>query len=78
MHIDEASDFILESLFMINRGEILIPKIKEFKIKELALKISSKHKIIGIRGKEKLGEVLLSDDEKSKAHETKNMWIVKP
>ena len=78
MHIDDASNFILESLFIINAGEIIIPKIKEFKIKELALKISPKHKIVGIRGKEKLEEILLTDDEKSKAHETKNMWIVKP
>ena len=78
MHIDDASNFILESLFMINTGEIIIPKMKKFKIKELALKISSKHKIIGIREKEKLEEVLLTDDEKSKAHETKSMWIIKP
>jgi UDP-N-acetylglucosamine 4,6-dehydratase/5-epimerase len=78
MNIDDASNFILESLFIISAGEIIIPKIKEFKIKELALKISPKHKIIGIRGKEKLEEILLTDDERSKAHETKNMWIVKP
>ena len=78
MHIDDASNFILESLFMINTGEIIIPKMKKFKIKELALKISSKHKIIGIREKEKLEEILLTDAEKSKAHETKSMWIVKP
>jgi len=78
MHIDDASNFILESLFMINAGEIIIPKMKKFKIKELALKISSKHKIIGIREKEKLEEILLTDAEKSKAHETKSMWIIKP
>ena len=78
MHIDDASNFILESLFMINTGEIIIPKMKKFKIKELALKISSKHKIIGIREKEKLEEILLTDAEKSKAHETKSMWIIKP
>ena len=78
MHIDDASNFILESLFMINTGEIIIPKMKKFKIKELALKISSKHKIVGMRGKEKLEEILLTDDEKSKAYETKNMWVIKP
>jgi len=77
MHIDNAVDFVLEALFIIKRGEILVPKMKEFKIKEMASKISSRQKIIGKREKEKMNEILLTEEEKEKSHETKNMWIIK-
>lgn len=77
MHMDDAVNFVLEALFIIKTGEILVPKMKEFKIKEMASKISSRQKIIGKRGKEKINEILLTKEEKEKAQETKNMWIIK-
>ena len=75
--IDEAVDFILYCLPLINRGEIFIPKMKSYKIKDLAKKISPKQKIIGIREGEKLDEVLITESEKINAVEKKNMWIIK-
>jgi UDP-N-acetylglucosamine 4,6-dehydratase len=78
MHIDDAVNFILEALFIIKTGEIVVPKMKEFKIKELASKISSKQKIVGKREKEKISEILLTEEEEEKALETKDMWIIKP
>jgi FlaA1/EpsC-like NDP-sugar epimerase len=77
MHIDDAVDFILKALCIIKEGEIIIPKMEEFKIKDLATKISSKQKIIGKREKEKISEILLTEEELKKAKETKNMWIIK-
>ena len=76
-HIDEAVNFILECLTKINCGTLFIPKMKSYKIKELAEKISKKHKIIGLRPGEKMEEVLITDEEKKIASEEKGMWILK-
>lgn len=75
--IDEAVDFILYCLPLIKRGEIFIPKMKSYYVKDLAKKISSKQKIIGIRKGEKVDEILITASEKENAIEKKNMWIIK-
>ena len=75
--IDEAVDFVLYCLPLIKNGEIFIPKMKSYNVKELAKKISSNQKIIGIREGEKMDEILLSESEKSNAIEKSNMWIIK-
>jgi UDP-N-acetylglucosamine 4,6-dehydratase/5-epimerase len=75
-HMDEAIDFILECIIKTNRGEIFVPKMKSYLIKELASKISDRHKIIGIRQGEKIKEVLITESEKENAKENKNMWII--
>ena len=77
-HVDEAVDFILNCLEHVNRGEIFIPKMKNYEISTMANKISKKQKIIGIRQGEKLEEELISNNEKKKAKENKKMWIVRP
>jgi len=76
-HIDEAVNFILQALVNMKQGEIFIPKMKLYKVKDLASKISKKHKIIGLRPGEKLEEILITDDEKKNAIEKKDMWILK-
>ena len=76
-HADEAVEFILKCLPIINNGEIFVPKMKLFEIKSLADKISKKHKIIGLREGEKKEEELLTDDEKKIAINKKDMWIIK-
>ena len=77
-HISEATDFILECLLKTNRGEIFVPKMKKYKIKEMADKVSKKQKIIGLRPGEKMNEVLITESEKEQATELENMWIIKP
>jgi len=74
--VDEAVDFILMCLPMTNKGEIFIPKMPSYKIKDLAMKISKNHKIIGKRSGEKINEILISDNEKKFVTEKKNMWII--
>ena len=44
-HIDEAVNFILECLTIMDRGELFVPKMKLYKMKELASKISKNHKL---------------------------------
>ena len=76
-HVDEAINFLLNCLLLMKNGEIFIPKMKSFKIKDLANKISREHKIIGLRQGEKMDEILISNDEIKKAKEYKNMWVLK-
>ncbi len=76
-HVDEAADFILQCLPLINQGEIFVPKMKSYNVKELAMNISKNHKIIGLRQGEKIDEVLITKAERKIAEEKKNMWIIK-
>jgi len=76
-HIDEAVDFVLECLYLMNKGEIFVPKMKQYNIHQLAKKISKKQKIIGKRRGEKMEEILITNSEKELAMEKKNMWIIK-
>ena len=76
-HADEAVNFILECLHIGKQGDIIIPKMKLYKIKELADRISTKQKIIGLRPGEKSEETLITNDELSRSVERKNMWIIK-
>ena len=76
-HVDEAVDFILHSLLLTNEGEIFIPKMKLYNIKDIASKISKNHRIVGLRQGEKLEEMLLTSDEKKRAEEKKDMWIIR-
>ena len=77
-HVDEASEFILKCLPFINNGEIFVPKMEPSNVKKLAMNISKKHKIIGIRHGEKIREILLTDNEKKMAIEKKDFWIIEP
>ena len=76
IHVDEAVNFILQCLPIAKTGETLVPKMKEYKISQLANEISKKHKIIGLRQGEKMEEVLISEEEMKIAEEKKNMWVI--
>ena len=77
VHVDEAVDNIIKCIPMTNLGEIFIPKMESYKIKDLASEISKKHKVIGIRQGEKLEEILITEQEKINAQEKDNMWVVR-
>ena len=76
-HVEEADDFILNCLPLIDGGEVFVPKMKNYKIKDLAKKISKNYKIIGIRRGEIMNEALMTDEEMKEAVEKDNMWIIK-
>lgn len=75
--IDDAVEFILKCIPLINHGEIFVPKMKQYLVKDLANKISTDQRIIGLRQGEKLEEELLTKNEKKAADEKKDMWIIK-
>jgi FlaA1/EpsC-like NDP-sugar epimerase len=75
---DEATNFILKSLLEIKMGEVFIPKMKSYKIKNLAQKYSKKYKIIGLRQGEKLKETLITKEEMKNSLEKNDMWILRP
>ena len=77
-HVNEAVEFILNCIPLITEGEIFVPKMNSYAIKDLEDKTSKKQKIIGIRQGEKIKEILITKDEKSMAMEKKNMWIIRP
>jgi len=77
-HINEAVDFIINSIPLINTGETFIPKMKKMKMKELLKDYSSQYKVIGLRKGEKLSEELMTREERKNAIEKKNMWNIKP
>lgn len=76
-HVDEAVNFILNCVVKMKQGEIFIPKMKSYKMIDLASKYSKKHKIIGLRQGEKLNEILMTESEKLIAEERKDMWVIK-
>ena len=75
-HLDEAAEFVLMCIPLVNKGEIFIPKMKSFKLKNMARKFSKNHKIIGVRRGEKIKEILMSKEEKENAIERKRLWII--
>ena len=52
--------------------------MKSYKIKSLAQKYSKKQRIIGLRQGEKIKEILITEDEKKKCLEKKDMWVISP
>ena len=77
-HVEEAIDFILESLILMKKGEIFVPKLKKYNIGNLAKKYSKKYNVIGLRRGEKMNEILLSESEKKRSVTKNNMWIISP
>jgi len=77
-HLDEAVNFIVECIPLVDKGEIFVPKMKSYNMIDLANKISKKHKTVGLRRGEKLEEILISDVEKKYSTEKPNMWIIRP
>ena len=76
-NLEEAVNFVLECLVEIKNGEIFVPKMKLFKVVDLANKISKNQKTIGIRKGEKINEILMNTEEKERTIEKNNMWVIK-
>jgi len=76
-NIEEAANFILDCLLLSGRGEVFVPKMKLYNVKEMASRISKNHRIVGSRQGEKIEEILLTADERRKATEKNDMWIIR-
>ena len=78
--IQEGVDLVIKTLKNAIGGEIIIPKLKSFKIIDLAKALNDKnnHKIIGIRSGEKLHEQMITKSDSHDTLETKNSYIILP
>jgi UDP-N-acetylglucosamine 4,6-dehydratase len=78
--IENAVNFIMESISIMKGGELYVPKIPSVRISELAKIIAPKSRQIpiGIRPGEKLHEEMISADDMFRATLTGRRYIVHP
>ena len=80
MTLDESVDLILEAIKNCKSGEILIPKLKSMKIRDLAeiySEISNKPiTVMGIRPGEKIHEKLVCEAESLRARDIKTHYVL--
>lgn len=78
--LEQGVRFVINSIKLMNSGEIFVPKIPSMNITDLAHAIApdSKQEIIGIRPGEKLHEELITEDEARHAREFYDYFIIYP
>jgi UDP-N-acetylglucosamine 4,6-dehydratase len=78
--LDQAVDFVLDSLGRMGGGEIFVPRIPSMRVVDMAQALApdAEHRIVGIRPGEKLHEVLLTEDESRHSLETENGFVILP
>ena len=76
--LDQGIDVVLYAINSSFGGEIIIPKLKSFKILDLAktMNKNNKIKIIGLRQGEKIHEQMVSSSDSFNTLETKNFYII--
>lgn len=76
--IDECAELCLEALKVMKGGEIFVPvHIEKHKIIDLAKKYSLNYEIIGRRPGERLKEIMMTDDELSRAKKEGKFWVIR-
>jgi len=78
MMLEESVEFVLNALEKSTGGEIFVPKLPSFYIKDLALAISNKttFNVIGIRPGEKINEDMISEFEGRNTIEFPSHYII--
>lgn len=78
--IESAIKFVVESLEMMNGGELYVPKIPSMKIVDLANAVAPGTELIeiGMRPGEKLHEEMISADDSSRTIVLDNRYLVTP
>ena len=78
--INEGVNLVLKTIDNAIGGEIIVPKLKSFKIVDLAKAINNKNKIkiIGIRSGEKIHEQMITKSDSYYTLETKHFFIILP
>ena len=78
--LEEASKMVMWSIKNCIGGEIVIPKLKAFKVTDLAKAIDKTmhHKNIGIRYGEKIHEELISEADNLNTYEIKDYYLLLP
>lgn len=78
--LEQGVRFVINSIKIMNSGEIFVPKISSMSITDLAHAVApdSKQEIIGIRPGEKLHEELMTEDEARHAREFGDYFVIYP
>ena len=78
INLDDAIRFVITSLKIMSGGEIFVPKIPSFFIRDLAKAIDKnlKTKITGVRDGEKLHEEMISKNEARMVFQLKDRYVV--
>jgi len=76
--IDDAILFVIDNLVEMTGGEIFIPKLKSYKILDIAKYFSDEYEITGLREGEKIYEEMISNNEASNAKFLGNKFVVLP
>ena len=79
--LEQAVDFVLSSMDLVQGGETFVPKIPSMRIVDLARGARAGRRaatIIGIRPGEKLHEVLLTEDEARQSYDLGDRYVIMP
>ena len=78
--IDQAVQFVLDSLEMMSGGELYVPRIPSMRITDLAKAVAPGAKLqeIGMRPGEKLHEEMISADDSRRTVVLHNRYVVTP
>jgi UDP-N-acetylglucosamine 4,6-dehydratase len=78
--IEQAVQFVLDSLEMMSGGELYVPRIPSMKITDLAMAVAPGAKLeeIGMRPGEKLHEEMISSDDGRRTIILDNRYVVTP
>ena len=78
--LDEGINFVIKSINVMTGGELFIPKIPSFKLRDVVKAIAPnvKIKIIGIRPGEKRHEEMISPNDSDYTYEYKDFYVILP
>ncbi len=78
--LDQSTEFVLNTLKIMQGGEIFIPKIPSIKIIDLAKAMApnKQQKLIGVRAGEKIHEVMCPKNSSNLTIEFKNFFVITP
>jgi len=76
--LDQGVNFVINSIKNMKGGEIFIPKLYSYKVRDLASAINknAKIKFIGLRPGEKIHEELIAESDSFNAVEYKNQYVI--
>lgn len=79
--LEDAVKFVLQSLKKMRGGEIFIPKLQSYRVRDLIKAIAKKDtkvKIIGDRPGEKMHEEMISENESPNVAESEDHYVILP
>lgn len=76
--LDSAVAFVLRCLEVMYGGEVFVPKLRAASVAHIAAAIAPDHpvRVVGLRGGEKLHEVLIAPDEARSAREAEDAYVL--